>query len=52
MPVKTAKKTVKAAREVIRKHWSEEEANRRRETAAIMQQRLVGALGLRSMAPR
>jgi len=52
MPVRTAKKTVKAARRIIRKHWSEAETARRRHQAELMQQRLVEALGLRPMAPR
>ncbi|MEM9186408.1 MAG: hypothetical protein AAGB00_07935 [Planctomycetota bacterium] len=52
MPVQTAKKTVKRACKTIRKHWSDSEAMRRRLAAEQMQQKLVEALGLRSMAPR
>ncbi len=52
MPVKSAKRTIKSASKRIRKHWSKDESNRRRETAALMQQQLVCALGLRPTAPR
>lgn len=52
MPVQTAKKTVRTACETIRKRWSNDEAQRRREAAEQMQQRLVEALGLRAAAPR
>ncbi|MEM8866411.1 MAG: hypothetical protein AAGF31_12770 [Planctomycetota bacterium] len=52
MPVKTAKKTVSKACQTIRKHWSKDEAARRREMAEQMQDRLVAALGMRVAAPR
>ena len=50
MPVKTAKKTIKAARKIIRKHWSDAETARCNAAnwPKQMQQRLVEALGLKS----
>lgn len=52
MPVKTAKRAVKTTCQQIRDHWTKAEAVRRRETAELMQQRLVDALGLRRMPAR
>lgn len=52
MPVETAKRTVKKACRSIQRHWTADEALRRREAAEEMQNRLVAALGLRPMAPR
>lgn len=45
MPILTAKKSLRMARKSVRGHWTDQEKQRRREMADLMQRRLLAALG-------
>ena len=45
MPIQRVKKSVKKAKNKIRRHWTNEERLRRQQMADVMQMQLLTALG-------